>query len=218
MLSTLILLSAFHFNSHASSCPDLYPKKTELVPANTVEICNSFFVSRYDPNNRAVVLVSEKLTKGSDVGKETRVNAFHADSRTKNSPEPSEYVNTGCDKGHMAPAGDSASADQMHETFVMTNMTPQVPTLNRLSWKDLEENVRKQFSKANSDMWVVNIALYQPNSARIGKGIPVPTGYWKIVYVGSETQFYFAENKPNAKVVQMYNIDVDSLIKNSTNF
>lgn len=218
MKKLLLSLAILSSSAFASDCSSLYPNSEPLQPKNTIELCSSFFVSMYDTNNRAVIAVSEHLLKGSDVGKEERVNAFHANPALKNSPLPGEYLNTGYDKGHMAPAGDSASVEQMRETFLMTNMTPQLPTVNRDSWKLLEENVRKQFAKINADIWVLNIAIYQPNPSRIGKGIPVPSGYWKIVYLPTETQFYYCDNKPNAKVVTMSNVDVNKLLQNGGNF
>jgi endonuclease G, mitochondrial len=215
LLVSLLLVSSSAF---ASDCLSLYPNKIELKPKNTVELCSSFFVSMYDANNRAVIAVSEHLLQGSDVGKEERVNAFHSNSYVKNSPVPGEYLNTGYDKGHMAPAGDSASVEQMRETFLMTNMTPQEPTVNRDSWRMLEEQVRKEFARTNSDIWVLNIAIYQPTPKRIGKGIPVPSGYWKVVYLPSGTQFFYCDNKPNSKVVSMSSVDVVKLLENGGNF
>ena len=215
ILCSLILLLSISVS--ASDCPGIYPDNTELTPVNTVELCSSFFVSRYSKEHRAVILVSEKLTKGSDVGKEERVNAFHADSRVVNSPTPSEYLNTHHDKGHMAPAGDSASPDQMHDTFLMTNMTPQEPTLNRQSWRILEENVRKQFKEVQADMWVVNIATYHSNPDMIGS-IPIPVGYWKIVYSPGKVDYYYANNKPQAVVMKMQRVDVQKLIQDAGKF
>ena len=99
----------------------------------------------------------------------------------------------------------------------MTNMTPQEPTLNRQSWRILEENVRKQFKEVQADMWVVNIAVYHANPDKIGN-IPVPMGYWKIVYSPGKVDYYYANNKPQALVMKMQRVDVQKLVQDAGKF
>jgi DNA/RNA endonuclease G (NUC1) len=154
--------------------------------------------------------VSEHLLKGSDIGSAERDNKFHSDSRIGHNPSPSDYANTGFDKGHMAPAGDSSNPKEMFESFLMTNMTPQKPSLNRISWKNLEESTRKLFSQSHSDMYVVNIAVYGNNKKM--NGIPVPMGYWKIVTVDGQTKYYYAANLDYAKVIEQEPVNIQSLL------
>ena len=106
----------------------------------------------------------------------------------------------------------------MDDTFLLTNMTPQEPTINRRSWKILEENIRANFNKNRMDTWILTLAVYKSPSKRIGSGIPVPTGYWKIVYSGSDSRYYYADNLPNAKVHKITFIDVNKLILSVPNF
>ena len=125
--------------SHASNCPQLYADKPIEVKG-TVELCNTFFVSLYDKQNQRVILVAEHLKPNKD--SVPRNDQFHSDARIGHQPNPSQYANTGYDKGHMAPAGDASSIKEMYETFLMTNMTPQKPLLNRMAWRMLEEHTR----------------------------------------------------------------------------
>ena len=193
----------------ASECPTLYPDAKPIEVKNTVELCNSFFVSVYDKEHERVILVSEHLIHGK-IGSAKRLNQFHPDDRIGKQPSPTQYVNTGFDKGHMAPAGDASTVKEMFETFVMTNMTPQKPTLNRIEWKKLEEQTRKLFSKSQSDMYIITIAVYNSNESM--NGIPVPSAYWKIVTVDEHTQYFYAENKDHAIVVQKDVTPISSLL------
>lgn len=202
----LLLQSIYCF---ASNCPELYPNSTPIVVSNTTELCNTFYVSLYDKTNQRVILVSEHLKHGS-IGSVSRDNEFHSDDRIGKHPNPSQYHDTGYDKGHMAPAGDTSSDKEMYETFAMTNMTPQKPTLNRNSWRMLEEGTRKRFSTSTTDMYVINIAIYA-NDAKMN-GIPIPTGYWKIVMVDNESWYYYADNLDNAKVFQKQPVNINSLL------
>lgn len=194
----------------ASSCPGLYNGKPIEVKG-TVELCNSFFVSLYDKDNQRVIVVAEHLKHGS-IGTAVRDNQFHSDTRIGPKPNPTQYAGTGYDKGHMAPAGDSSSIKEMYETFLMTNMTPQKPTLNREAWRMLEEHTRDLFSKSKSDMYVVNIAVYNTGSAIRMNGIPVPSGYWKIVTVDNNTKYYYADNIDGGQVVEKKPIDINTLL------
>lgn len=209
---TLISFGSFA----ASSCPQLYPNSNAIELQNTVELCSTFYVSRYDVNNRAVVFTSEYLKAGKPVGSVKRVDAFKADNALgAKSPKPADYKNTGYDKGHMVPADDASTSDEMIETFKMTNMTPQEPSLNKISWKALETSVRKEFVASKKDMWVLTIAIY--NKGGTVSNIPIPKGYWKITY-GDTVKFYFAENKPHAPVGSVAPISITNIFANSRNY
>ena len=192
---------------YASQCPELY-NGTPIEVKNTVELCNSFYVSLYDKQNQRVIVVAEHLKPSK--GSAQRDNEFHPDVRVGKHPSPSQYSDTGYDKGHMAPAGDASNATEMHETFLMTNMTPQKPTLNRESWRMLEEHTRTLLSHSKTDMYVVNIAVYGNNSKM--NGIPVPTGYWKIVTVDGTTKYYYADNVDKGQVVEKQPVPIDKLL------
>ena len=209
MKKLLIALLFVSSQTFASNCPDLYPSSKPIIVKNTVELCNSFFVSVFDFANKKVILVSEHL-KHNGVGSDIRTNDFHSDARVGSTPNPTQYKDTGYDKGHMAPAGDASNDKEMHETFLMTNMTPQKPTLNRESWKLLEEHTRTLFNKSKSDMYVVNIAVYKNNSKM--NGIPIPSGYWKIVMVDGVTTYYYVDNIDYGNVVEQKPVSIDSLL------
>jgi endonuclease G, mitochondrial len=209
LIGIISLLVLIPIGCNASNCPELYPNSQPITVANTVELCNTFYVSLYDKQKQKVILVSEHL-KHDGVGDAIRDNEFHSDPRIGFKPNPSQYANTGYDRGHMAPAGDAANAKEMHETFLMTNMTPQVPSLNRESWRALEERVRKIFSETKSDMYVITIAVYADN--KVMNGIPVPTAYWKVVMANSLAKYYYAINTSNSKVTENAPVPLSSLL------
>lgn len=208
LTSFLIVLSSAVY----AGCPQNYPKGLPIAVPNTVELCSSFYVSVYDKNHKSVVFVSEKLSKDSNVGSVIRVNAFRSDGRVGSAGAiNSDYVGS-FDRGHMAPAADASDSVQMKETFLLTNITPQEPTLNRNAWKKLENRVRKMRQTRNEDMWVLNIAIYPNEPKYIGNAIPVPSGYWKIVYTKDKNFYYYADNKPHASVMTVSLVDVNQLL------
>ena len=56
---------------------------------------------------------------------------------------PDDYTGSGFDRGHLCPsASRTASEVDNSSTFVMSNMVPQAPTLNREAWARLEAYCR----------------------------------------------------------------------------
>lgn len=181
-MKKMILAALFAFiptSAFASDCDQLFPNGKEIVVPNTVVLCNSFFVSVYDPIKKAVIFSSEIAQPR--IKKTERTNDFRADKRVSNSPTPEDYTNSGYDRGHMVPAADADDPNEMSDTFLMTNMTPQLPSVNRVAWKNLEDRVRSTPFK-----YVVTGAYYGPNPKKIGKReIPVPDMLYKVSFFES---------------------------------
>lgn len=81
----------------------------------------------------------------------------------------------------MAPSADF-SFDQTanDETFVMTNMVPQKPNLNRDSWRRLEDQVRK-WACGEGQIIVISGPVIDEDLRRLPSGIPIPNLFFKIV-------------------------------------
>jgi endonuclease G len=97
----------------------------------------------------------------------------------------------------------------MSETFLMTNMTPQAPKLNRNSWRLMEEKVRGMNSKH-----IVTGAIYEYPAKVIGKhNISVPMSYYKVVYLknGNKLAFY-AYNLDEAEVTAITFEDLQKML------
>jgi endonuclease G len=190
-----LLLSAPVF---ASQCDDKFPKGVEVKVPNTTVLCNTFYVTVFDETHNAAIFSTEISQVKTD--KVTRKNDFHADKRLKNGPTPDDYSNSGYDRGHLTPAADSSTPEQMSDTFLMTNMTPQEPTVNRTPWRLLEVRVRD----GGPFKWVVTGAVYSYPAKTIGKNnVTVPVSHYKLVYLADgKIQAFEAENKPNSPVVE----------------
>ena len=196
--NALILLALFvSSTAFASQCDDKFPNKKEIKVPNTVVLCNTFYATVFDEVHNAAVFSTETYQAKND--KVERTNDFRKDPRIKNSPTPDDYTSTGYDRGHLTPAADSSTAEQMSDTFLMTNMTPQEPTVNRTPWRLLEVKVR-DMPYSN----VVSGAIYSFPGKTIGThNVSVPVSYYKIVYLKDGKMVAFeAENKPKSPVVE----------------
>ena len=95
-----------------------------------------------------------------------------------------DYASSGYDRGHMCPGGDCNWDDEgRDETFLLSNMCPQNPNLNRGDWKEIEMACRK-WAKQYGSVYIVcgPIFLKSQVHERIGPNqIPVPEAFFKVV-------------------------------------
>ena len=163
-------------------CHNHMPYGFAMVKVPLTPICRQAYLSAYDTAAKIPKYVSYTLLPKNALGCVARSNAFVADASVLNGPTPDDYVGTGYDKGHAAPDGDMSWDQQVeYESFIMTNMYPQAGSLNRGIWKLLETSIRGWSVQLNSTFTVYVGAIYDNNDKRIGRGIVVPHGFYKIV-------------------------------------
>lgn len=197
-----LFLFALPTVANASPCDQFFPNEKEIVVKDTQVVCKNFYAIVWDNKNVANVFSTEVVQPDVKV---PRKDAFRADPAVANSPTPDDYTNTGYDRGHMVPAADSSTPEQMSETFFMTNMTPQFPNVNRIAWKKLEMDVRAMPFK-----WVVTGAVYANYNTKIGnRGVSVPTSLYKVVYLKDGSIKAFAiDNLKDNKVANPVDVSV----------
>lgn len=199
MKTILFILALLLPNLVLAGCPHLYPHNQPIKIAGAIELCNDRYVALYDQKNRAVLLVSELVQPRGHVIQ--RNDSFHKDPRVNNPVLPSEYEHSGFDRGHMAPADNSTSAYQMYESFLMTNMAPMVPELNRGRWRVLEQKVQNKVVSIGTPIHVITAAEYT-NRPSLGT-IPVPKGFIKIAYYPTGTVAQYTRNLKTDRIVEL---------------
>ena len=145
-------------------------------------ICREAYLVAYDAPAKIPVYVAYTLQPQNALGCFPRTNAFVADASIKDGAKPDDYAGTGYDKGHAAPDGDLSWTQQVeYESFLMTNMYPQHGSLNRGIWKLLETSIRGWAVQRNQAYTIYVGAYYGTGNEKIGNGVVVPHGYYKIV-------------------------------------
>lgn len=95
-----------------------------------------------------------------------------------------DYSSSGYDRGHMCPGGDCNWDDEgRDETFVLSNMCPQNPNLNRGDWKEIEMACRK-WAKQYGSIYIIcgPVFFKSQEHERIGPNrLPVPEAFFKVV-------------------------------------
>ncbi|BAO55432.1 DNA/RNA non-specific endonuclease [Nonlabens marinus S1-08] len=92
------------------------------------------------------------------------------------------YKNSGYDRGHLVPAGDRrGSLADYEETFLTSNISPQLHEFNAGNWNDLEQKIRR-YAKMES-LYVVTGSILTDDLSSIGnEEVSVPEYFYKIVY------------------------------------
>ena len=106
-----------------------------------------------------------------------------------------DYVSSGLDRGHLAPAGDmKRSQAVMSESFLLSNIAPQVGVgFKRHIWARLEDAVRGWVQQRGT-LVVITGPVFMPEDQTvsyrvIGPGrVAVPTHFYKIVVDANDPQ------------------------------
>lgn len=97
--------------------------------------------------------------------------------------KPSDYAHSGYDQGHMCPSSHRTATKEMNSiTFLMTNMQPQLGTLNRGAWARAEA-AERDLAEGGKDVFIVAGGIFSTGSKKIGPGIAVPNGNFRVTVV-----------------------------------
>lgn len=129
-----------------------------------------------------------------------------------------DYVGSGYDRGHMAPAADMRwSSQTMKECFYLSNVCPQNHNLNSGAWNDLEKQVRYE-ARYYKSVWVVCGPIFEYNNPKhIGSNhVMVPDAFFKALLAKRKDGSYAAigfvfPNKACERNLTLYAMTVDEL-------
>jgi endonuclease G len=162
------------------------------------------YVSAYDRRLRHPAWTAEHITAASlrptsgapDARPDRSNSAFKEDDRIPPlfRARLADYFRSGYDRGHMVPAADAKHSQlAMDQTFLLTNIAPQVGQgMNRDYWAHTEDFVRRLTARF-ADLYVFTIPLYLPRQSSDGKwrvsyevignppNVSVPTHFAKVI-------------------------------------
>lgn len=109
---------------------------------------------------------------------------FRPDRRAANCPRSSDYTASGYDRGHMAPNYAIASRfgpEQQAQTFLLSNVTPQSPALNRGVWRDFEHRIAELWTERWGEIWVIVGCISERSGETLsGTNVDVPRKFYQI--------------------------------------
>lgn len=132
------------------------------------------------------------------------------------SASPEDYLKSGYDRGHLAPAADlSYDEEVLSESFYMSNMSPQRPAFNRGIWNVLENQVR-EFAVTEGRLIVVTGPVFGKRPRRIGENrVSVPKGFYKILFDIQEPELkmlaFLLPHRGSQASLSSFTVSVDSV-------
>jgi endonuclease G len=194
-------------NQPIASCLAEIPYGMPIVgdPNNDVIECHTAYALAFNKVAKIPDWVAYTLTPEHAIGCLARHNLFVTDNILEpgKRSEPSDYVDSGYDKGHLANDADMSWNQQVqNESFLMSNISPQTPATNRGIWKVLETAVRAWTYDNNVPYTIYTGNIYTPDSNTIGDDkVVVPDYLYKIV-INDNTKQIQAYIIPNSMADQ----------------
>ena len=114
-----------------------------------------------------------------------RPKSFGRDWRALDAVGPDDYTDSGYDRGHLAPnyaISRLYGRNAQLQTFLMTNITPQRPNLNRKLWQRLEEVEIDAFAPHFKELWVITGPVFDADIERLRGSalVEIPDACYKI--------------------------------------
>jgi endonuclease G len=155
----------------------------DAMPDDDILIDHGVFVLSYNPGRRLANWVAWRLT-AADLGTAARSKEFRPDPLLPGiylPVLPGDFRGSGYVRGHLCPSAErKASAGANAETFVMTNVQPQVRELNDGPWERMEQYERK-LAERGKVVFLVAGGLFAEPAATLRGGIAVPRASFKVL-------------------------------------
>ncbi len=218
-----VFLSGFYYQ---------HQTKTTLTIKGFPVLKQKGYTLVYDGRGKVPLWTHEHLTK-KNLEKQSSRKGMHFYENPKIYPlhrsTLSDYYKSGFDRGHMVPAADQQfTQDALKETFLLSNICPQNPELNRGYWAKLEKHARA-LALENESVDVVSGPLYLPQIEGgkrivryqvIGQNdVSVPTHFYKVIQIntnqGSTRAAYLVPNEavPTQASLEDYQVSIEIVEK-----
>ncbi len=112
--------------------------------------------------------------------------SFRCDPAIPAAPRPDDYTKSGYDRGHMTPNYAIATRygdEERRKTFLMSNIAPQTPALNRGVWREVEHRIADLWTARYGEIWVI-VGCISSQYGRETLGatdIDVPTDFYQVI-------------------------------------
>ena len=159
------------------------PKPSPAFHYQITVLTNSGYLVGYCESRKDPVWVCYRLFKVNNFEAPPRPREFMTDTRTRARVSTHDYSRSGYDRGHMAPNYAIAvcyGRQGQLETFLMSNVIPQRPALNRQVWEHLEQTEIKDYAPRFKQIWVIDGPVFR-NRNQLRGGEDIPDACFKII-------------------------------------
>ncbi|EOR95095.1 putative endonuclease [Arcticibacter svalbardensis MN12-7] len=194
-------------------------RKLEIpkLKPNEYVITHAAYSLSYNEQNEQANWVAYELTSKETNSIYERTNKFIVDLLVKTgSADNQDYLKSGYDRGHLAPAGDMGwSSTAIRESFYYSNMSPQNPSFNRGVWKRAEELVRS-WAVDYKSVYIVTGPVLTKGLQTIGSDkVAVPNFFYKVILdnnaPGIKGIGFIIPNKGSSESLLNYAVSIDQV-------
>ena len=182
-----------------------------IQPKNAFDIC--YNDKEKHPNYTSYDLVWDKVKKYHS----RKYIRFKPDMRIPSNYRsyPGDYTRSGYDRGHLAPnAQFDWDIEVQRSTFLMSNIAPQNPNLNRYIWAALEKHVRNLTKKFKHVEVITGVC---GNQGYIRNHVEIPRYWFKIIKTKYSTEYFLAKNRAypskNFKLLKSSKSEIERLCR-----
>lgn len=199
-----------------TNCPQhvVYGAPQVAQEGNNQYLCRTGYAVNYNYMTKVAYFVVESINpQNLTVKSAARKDDFREDPEIPAQYRVTlkDYVGSGLDRGHMAPAANFVyNAQVMSESFLLSNMMPQLPGNNRGIWKYTEEMTRYWAQKYGL-LYIITGTVYDANSPVMGNNVRVPTYLYKIVIDPQRNRaiaFLFPNQKLDPRMIANYVVSI----------
>lgn len=161
-------------------------KPRPLHPDADIEtLYNRAYAVGYSNARCEAMWVGYRLDRTSPGGALPRPKRFVPDDRLQIRVKPKEYTHSGFDRGHLAPNSAIArrfGAEAQLETFLMSNIAPQRPALNRNVWQRLER-LEETYAGRFDQLYILTGPIFDDRREMLSEAsaVEIPDEFYKIL-------------------------------------
>jgi len=186
----------------------------------------------YDEQHEQAKWVAHIITSDVAAGNIGRTNDFRPDPKIATGSTVEEdyflkelqpdgtykYDGFGFDRGHLAPSADFRwSAKALSESYFYSNMSPQRPDFNRISWALLEDLLRDYLNRnSDTELYIITAPVLHndlPAVSRSVNQVTVPEFYYKIALdpIHRRAIAFLMPNRHCEYPTEYYAVSIDSI-------
>lgn len=206
VITPLFLLALLFCQVHAFA-------QIAFPSSNGEVIHHQYFSLSYIEEVEQAEWVAYELTRPMLKKVVNRNDEFHGDWHIESgSATYADYDNY--DAGHLCPARQMQfDCTAMHETFFMSNMSPQVSEFNRRAWAFLEKLERNMVWRRGT-LWVFVGPVLSESDSTIGENkVAVPSKFYRILYdpAKDESLAFLMPNQRILAPLESFVVSIDSI-------
>ncbi len=163
-------------------------------------------------------IASPELTKGALA----RIDTFLLDPLIGSGTAISDdYRRSGFDRGHLVPSADLRwNYDALKATYYYSNISPQMPDLNRKKWAEMEDWIRRYVSFSERRVFIVTGPVLREdlpfiNELECVNEVSIPDRFFKVIadldHSEPKAIGFLMDNASNEGPVIGFSVSVDTI-------